>query len=360
MAYTVPSLKDLAQRARNAFRADLPGSDAWLWPNNIYVAAKVFAGLVWELFGYLRFINRQQFIKSANDYWLQQHGQEYGIGKKQASYAQGSVVLTGTPSTSTVTTTIAAGTTFARSDGTTYTTNSAVDLSFAGQATVTVTCTTTGPVGNAIYGTTLTSTDPNITAATVDTAGIGGGADQETTEQYRARLLNRKQQPPQGGSANDYATLAKEVAGVTRAWPVKNAYGPGTVGLWFTMDGTYPSGIPQASDVATVQAYIDAKAPVTATAIVQAPRAYPIDVVVGNLTPDTYANRSAAALEISAAVARNAGVATDNSPVTLYQSWLWQAVSSVVGEMHHKIIAPGTDVPIPNGYLPVVRSVTFS
>ena len=359
MAYVAPTLKALAQKARNAFRADLPGSDAWLWPNNVYVSAKVFAGLVWELFGYLRFVNKQQFVKTANDYWLQIRGQELGIGKKAATYASGNVDLLGTPSTLLSTTVIPIGTVLSRSDGTTYTTNAAVSLSLAGQASVGVTATTVGTVPNSIYGTILTSTDPNLTSVTVDSYGLGGGAAQETTEEYRARLLARIQQPPQGGSASDYVAWAKTIAGVTRVWVVGQAYGPGTVGVWFTMDDTYTAGIPLAADVANVQAYLNSVAPVTATVIVAAPIAYPLAVVVSKMTPNTYPNRLAAAEEISAIVIRNGGVATSNNPVTIYQSWFWQAVSSVTGEQHHTITAPGTDVSLPNGYIPVVTSVTF-
>ena len=42
-------------------------------------------------------------------------------------------------------------------------------------------------------------------------------ADEETLESLRERLLNRLRLPPLGGSANDYVTWAKEVAGVTRS-----------------------------------------------------------------------------------------------------------------------------------------------
>ena len=37
--FEIPTLQALAARARQAFRAHLPGSDAWLCPNNIYATA---------------------------------------------------------------------------------------------------------------------------------------------------------------------------------------------------------------------------------------------------------------------------------------------------------------------------------
>lgn len=46
------------------------------------------------------------------------------------------------------------------------------------------------------------------------------------------------------------------------------------------MDDTYPNGIPQATDVAAVQTYIDSVRPTTADVIVMAPTLHGIDVVV--------------------------------------------------------------------------------
>ncbi len=39
MAFYMPDIKAMVVRARNAFRAETPGTDAFIWPNNIYVSA---------------------------------------------------------------------------------------------------------------------------------------------------------------------------------------------------------------------------------------------------------------------------------------------------------------------------------
>ena len=67
MPFAIPSLRDLVERARQSFRANLPGTDAWLWPNNIGPSAKVMAGLTHEVFGYADYIARQKFALPGSD-----------------------------------------------------------------------------------------------------------------------------------------------------------------------------------------------------------------------------------------------------------------------------------------------------
>lgn len=354
MAFSLPSLKDLVQRARNSFRTEMPGSDAWVWPNNVYVTSKVFGGLLAELFRFVKWIDKQRFAMTATGYWLEMHGQELGIGRKPARNAYGPVYVTGTAGA-----TVDAGTTFTRSDGALYTSDVPVVLSSAGTARINVTCSATGAAGNAVFGTELTCSNAAVTGATVDEAGIGQGDDVEDYESLRSRILFRKRSPPQGGCENDYKAWAEAVSGVTRVWVEGNYYGLGTVAVWFTMDRAYTYGVPQATDVAAVQAYIDSVRPVTATVTVAAPSIFPIDVVVSDISPNTTAIKQDAANEIRAAVMREAAVSTTAKPVSVYVSSLWAAVSAVTGEKHHSITSPTSDLTVPAGYLPVVRSVSF-
>ena len=64
--FQIPSLNDLLGRARASFRAALPGSDAWLWPNNVNPTAKVVAGATSELFGFADYVQRQKFALTAD------------------------------------------------------------------------------------------------------------------------------------------------------------------------------------------------------------------------------------------------------------------------------------------------------
>lgn len=357
MAFQIPKLSDLLVRTRTSMNAEMPGTDAYVWPNNLYVISKVFAGAIYELFLRLEYVSKQIFAATATDDYLDAHGFEYGIARKAASPAYGDILVTGTPGA-----TIPSGATLTRSDGRTYTTQQSATIPATGQVKVPVIDIEPGLKGNAQQGTKLTfsATLTNVDGdAYVTASGLGQGSNIETDDSYRQRILERKRRPPQGGAEYDYIAWAKQLPGVTRVFVKGNAYGPGTVGVWFTMDETYPFGIPQPADVAAVQAHLDLLKPITANVFVAAPVAECIDVVVKGLSPDTLEVRQAAADELVAAVRRLGSVSVPGALVTIHRSWLWQAVSNASGEQYHVIEAPGSDIVSPAGSIPVVRKVTF-
>jgi uncharacterized phage protein gp47/JayE len=356
MPFQIPAIKDMAQRARNAFRAEMPGTDAWIWPNNVYVSAKVIGGAVWEVFGRLKWMDRQRFALTATGYELDRHGLDYGIGRKGKSYAQGNVVV----SVDTFPFEIPSGTIFTRSDGASFTSTRAAEVGqFSLTATVPVVADVAGRSGNTIYGAPLSTTLSGVQSASVDDVGLGQGADQETDDQLRARILHRKRYPPHGGAASDYIGWGLELPGVTRVFVKGNAFGRGTVGVWFLMDDNYVAGIPLQADVDAVQAHIDSVAPVTAIPIVQAPIADCVDIQIRNLNPDTQAVREAVAAELQSLFRRTAVVSVPDDPFILYQSQLWQAIANATGERSHQLVAPSTDVTFAPGTMPCLRSVTF-
>ncbi len=357
MAFSIPSIKDLAQRARASFKSELTGSDPWLWPSTLHVIAKVFAGITFSIFGRLAEIDRDRFAYSAQGEAIVRHGVEFGITRKPASYASGTLSVVGTANQ-----TIVAGTVFTRSDGVTYTSSVDTTIGTDGTAALVVVSTITGPTTNVVYGTSLTTTNPNVTTATVDANGLGGGASQESYESLRARILYRKRNPPQGGAATDYVIWATAVAGVTRAYVDTTACAAGLVIIYPLMDDTYAStnGIPQPVDIARIQAYIDTQKPATATAIVAAPTPYPLAVTVRNLTPDTTLIRQAAADEIAKVIKQKGVVSTSSGGVKIYLSYIWQAVASVAGEQHFSIDAPTSDTAVPHGSIPYVSAVNFT
>lgn len=363
MAFFLDSVQSLATRARNAFRSDLPGTDAWIFPNNVAVSAKVFAGLVWGLFGTLARVDKNRFIMSADADSVQRYGNEYGLVQGSSTYAQGSIdVQCKSPLT------IPAGTIFTYLYGQTlYTYKSTVAVAAqnfpvptATVVSVPVVAQQVGKTANALAGTPFNTSFNGAGTCTVGTGGINGGTNGESLDDYRIRVLNRRQKVPAGGSENDYVQWMLGVSGVTRAWAVGNLYGPGTIGCFFLMDDTYTFGLPTAADVAVVQAYVNSVAPVTAKAIVLAPVAVPVQVVVTNLYPDTAEVRSAGALELQSVFRRMVGVSVPTNQTVLYQSWLWRAVSNAAGEQHHTILAPAADLTLPPGQLPILQSVTFS
>lgn len=360
MPFAIPTLKELAVRTAQAFRADLKGSDARLWPNNVAVSAKVIAGAIYEWFSFLDYISRQHVKHLAEGIWLERHAFDYGLSRLPASFAEGSVTLTGD-----VGVTLPAGLELQRADGLRYTTTTGGTTDGDGEVTVKVRCQVAGQAGNAVSETLMTLTTPFSrmqSEGEVAEAGIGLGADVESDESLRERLLHRLRFPPHGGAAFDYVAWARSVNGVTRVYvdPVTSENSRQSVGVWFLMDNLYTNGIPQSADVAAVAAYIDTVRPAGAIVAVAAPTPVTVNVTIDGLADDTVATRNAIHAELTSLFQRIVRVSTSAEPFTLYRSQISEAVSIAVGEQHHVLTAPATDVEYATGEIPVLGVISYT
>lgn len=360
MSFPIPTLMALAQRTANAFRANLKGSDAALWPNNVAVSAKVIAGAVWEPFRFLEYISRQIFAATADGPFLERHAYEYGMARLPATFAEGILILNGDPGVA-----VPAGLIVERADGVRYDVTTSGTTDGNGDVALGVRAQTAGKTGNAQAGVGLTLIEPFArinSAGEVGEQGIGLGADTESDESLRARVLFRKRMPPHGGAAHDYVAWAREVNGVTRVFvdPVTATNGRASVGVWFLMDGLYDDGIPQAADVISVAGYIDTRRPAGAIVDVAAPDALPIDITVSGLSPDTTAVRNAIRDELKSMFRRTSRVSTLSDPFTLYRSKIIEAISIATDEDHHTLATPDTDTSIETGKIAVLGELTFA
>ncbi|SHO65808.1 Uncharacterized phage protein gp47/JayE [Pseudoxanthobacter soli DSM 19599] len=366
MAFQIETLKQLSDRVRQAFRAEMPGTDAWIWPNNLYVVAKVLGGLLSSFFGRLDYVARQRFTVSADRDGLIEQGRDFGLAPLPPAPATGSAVVSTTGGL-----TVLAGAILVRADGATYTVTDGGGLSIAGDLVVSVQATAAGAAGNAIAGTALTALSgvSGATGTVVGARGLTGGADVEGTEAFRSRILWRKRYPAQGGAPPDYVEWVKQVAGVTRVYVERHYAGPGTVRLYPLMDEAAADGIPSAESIADIYDVVDALAPGEAVVSVAAAVALPVAVTVSGLSPATSAVEEAVRAELAAMMRREGRVAgTDPghpsfdflaTPLTLSRSWFWQAAANASGEERHEIVAPAADVVVPAGALPVLGVVTF-
>lgn len=378
--FAIPTLPQLLTRARNAFRSNLPGTDAWLWPNNVNPFAKVLAGMMFELFGLLDFISRQKFAITAEGVYLDMHGAEIGLGRNQPTASSGSIAIIVADAFS-----VASGASFQRSDGFQFTATAALSTLTAGTLTVPVKATTPGSAGNTIAGAGLqilsgvtdVNGDANATAV-VGTAGIGSGADVEKDGAkytpppgtYRYRILFRKRNPPQGGAPADYVTWALQVPGVTRVFVERQWAGAGTVRIFPLMDDTYPNGIPQLSDINNIANYIATVAPAGAIVTVQAPVAFQVNITVHGLSPSSAATQSAVQEELDAAFLRLSAVAGNDAgnpamnflavPTTFALSWIERAVADATGVQRGNVTAPVADVGLSAGQIAAPGTLTFT
>lgn len=360
MPFAIPTLRELAERSAGAFRANLKGSDAALWPNNVAVSAKVIAGAVWESFGFLEYIKRQIFAATADGPHLERHAAEYGMARLPAAAAEGEVEFTGDNNIP-----IPAGLLLVRADGVEFETLNASNTFGTGAALVRVRALVAGKAGNTRPGVTLalsTPIDQIDAAAEVTALGIGGGADLEGDNALRERVLFRKRMPPHGGAAHDYVIWAREIAGVTRVFvdPVNATNERTTIGVWFLMDDTYANGIPQGADVDLVEAHIDELRPAGAVVAIAAPTAVPVAVTIDGLVPDTQDVREAVKAELADLFRRAMRVSTLTDPFTLRVSKIWEAISAASGEDSHTLTLPAADLVLDEGEVPTLGTVTFT
>ena len=198
-----------------------------------------------------------------------------------------------------------------------------------------------GSLGNADAGMTLIPVQPILgiigNSFTVLAPGLTGGIARESLESLRSRVIRSYRIIPHGGSAQDYETWALECPGVTRAWCRGNYLGPGTVAL-FVMRDDDPQPIPDAAQLAQVQAYIEPLRQVTAELHVLPPVPLPVTYSL-RLTPDTTAVRTAVEAQLRDLHNREAGLGE-----TLLVSHIREAISGTTGESDHKLMSPTADV----------------
>ncbi len=336
MTYPVPRLADGISAVESDISTRLPGGDARLSNNVLSVLARAQAGVANGLYGYIAAVAQNILYDTCDETTLARWASIWGVPRKLPTGASGAVPATGSATTSVD---IPAGTLLARSDGVQYQTTADATLT-AGAATLSISCTSVGSGTDLAVGQTLAFVTPiaNVNSTVTVSAAVVGGFDAETVEAWRGRLIARVQQPPMGGSVSDYVEWAMSVSGVTRAWAYPGWTGGGTVGVTFMMDDrTDP--IPLASDVATVQAYVEALRPAGAVVNYFAPTAQPLNLTI-HLSPDSTALRTAVQVNLQSLITRECAPG-----VTLLLTHVEGAILAAVGSGDFTLSLPSADIP---------------
>lgn len=344
--YSRPTLSEIVTRTRADLVSRLSADDI-LRRADADVYARVLSGLAHGLYGYVDWLANQIIYDTAEAEFLARWASIWGVTRKPASTATGSVTFA--VSSGAV---IPSGTLLQALDGVQYQTTADATVTVP-TATASVAALVAAAAGNRTTGQTLTLTSPIVGVQSSATAGaLTGGADLESDDDLRARLIDRIQQPPHGGDAHDYVTWALEVPGVTRAWCFPLELGEGTVTVRFVRDDD-ASLIPDAGEVAAVQAYIDALRPVTAAVTVVAPTAVPLAFSIA-VAPNTAAVKAAVQAELSDLIAR------ESKPGgTIYLSHIRAAISAAVGEDNYTMSAPSADVTNTAGNMTTLGTITW-
>jgi uncharacterized phage protein gp47/JayE len=376
MPFPVPTLDDLQVLALSDLTR-LPGFSTWLRRTVGRSLAFMSADLTDTEMQYLSWQSKQYLPDTADRDILLRIGDVYGMAPTGATPAAGSFVFNGQAGIP-----IPAGTrlspdTAITADSTIYETQANVTLAGSGTATATVPIEAlTGGAGTNLDAgtplTMLTAIAGVLPSGVVASGGLTGGTDAEDVETaFRARVLARIQEPPQGGDAADYWQWAKTLPQATRVWVFPLNRGAGTVDVTFVCDAR-TNIIPLSGDISAMQAVIDAKRPVTADSQAFALTLDPIAVTLQNLTAATgYSLAQAKANAQSALAALFATTTPGNAPFgdgiadgqtggTLLLEKISAAIDAAAGIAGFDMIAPSADVVSAPGHIAELGAVTFT
>lgn len=340
MAQERPALNELVRRITQEIYSKLD-DDGPLRHNDARVYGAVQAAVAHGLYGFIEWQAKQMFAHSAEEKALLEHAWFWhGRERIPATPATGPITVAGTTGAW-----VTAGSVWQRLDGATYTVQTSVQLTATG-AMVQVQADIAGAGGEVLAGEPMTLVSPLVgvsAEAVVGNAGIGGGSDIESIEALRAWVLEAQKARPIYGKRGDYEIWAKQVAGVTRAWQFKYSYGAvNHIVVYFVRDGD-ANFIPNATEVAKVQAYIDSVKMERADVQVIAPQALRIQYQV-QLAPDSLEVRQAVAASLKEMTNRDA-----TPGGVLLKSHITEAISITAGEVDHVLIYPTANItPEPN------------
>jgi len=362
MPFTRNTLQEIVDRITTDFQTRITGAVSLLRRSVLRVIARVNAGAFHLLYEYLDYQARQLFVSTADEAGLEAIASEYGISRIAAVQAVGSGAITGTTGV-----TVPAGSQLTSTSDNLYETDEDVTIA-GGVGTVAFTAVTAEEDANDDPAITLTFVSPIAgisTSLTVDADGIYDGAEEETDDALRTRVLLRKRQPPHGGAYFDYEDWALEVSGVTRAWSFPQYMGIGTIGLAFVRDND-TSIIPNAAQMATVRAYIvehedpgtglTVGCPVTAEPglIMIALEQQSIDFSI-SIYPNSAAVRAAVEDALTDLIEREGGPGE-----TIYLSEINETISLTTGEQYHTLTSPIADVTAATNKVHTLGTITFS
>ncbi|WP_433943599.1 baseplate J/gp47 family protein [Paenibacillus sp. SN-8-1] len=303
------------------------------------------------------------FADTAYGEWLDRAAREYGLTRKPAVKATGSLTFSGPDGT-----VIPAGTVASTGgEAPVYIVTLADATISGGSVTTPAIAQVAGSEGNVGVGTVALLIGDLVGIVTVTNAvNFEGGVDAESDDSLRARYFERAARPATSGNANQYRQWALEIPGVSDAkvYPIWN--GPGTVKVVLLDDD---KTAPDASVVSATQAYIDptqdgrgqGAAPIGAVVTVAGAVEVPINIALkvtlapGATTAEVQAQiesgvraylKSLAFVDPLVRVTRIANVILDIPPVIDYESLT--------------VNGGGSNVAIADGQVAVLGTVTVT
>lgn len=343
MPWNRPSLKQLYERIARDFSARLQEGRDLVSQSVEAVLGKVWAGAVNTSHTFLGWIFRMCMIDTSEGVYLDRWGMVWNFPRTEAVSAsgQGQFGASGNEAV------IPAGWLFVGPDGQNL--MAVADAKVEnGLIDIELEALEPGLAGNMPAGSAISMARPinGVQSSGFAPAGLTGGVDRESDDDYKARLFARLRQTPKGGSKSDYENWAKEVAGVTRAWCYPLYQGLGTVGLTFVTDNGLDGPIPSDDMIARVDAHIRPLIPANVwNFTVFAPSIKEVPIVLA-IKPDTEATR-----EATRAALKNFETTAARPDTTILLTQIGRAVPASVTD--YKLVQPSAAVLVDKAEFPV-------
>ena len=351
MPFERPHIAQIKARIEADVDGRLIAGDPRLRRDLIRVLGQMEAGVAHGLYGGLEWLAKNLLPNTQDPEILKVWADHYGVDRLGATRAEGPVGVIGNAGS-----TLTTGKLMQSPAGNQY--ELLADVTTVGfYAEGAVRALQPGADGNLADGETLTLLDPEpgIQSELVVVApGITGGADIETISAWSERLIERVQNPPEGGSAADYRRWARAAhPAVTHAWVAPTTPGPGQVTVYIMTYGNTADGLPSPAVLSAVDAYIGERAPVTASYFVNAPGSKEVPMTV-LLNPNTAEVQAAAHSEIEDLFQREA--APDQA---IPLSHLNEAISLTPGEYDHAVDVTQGDLTPGAGEILILGDITW-
>lgn len=381
MPFQRPTLTQLIQQCAADIASSIPGADALLRFSNLATLGKMFSGLTYLHYGYQDWIAKQAVPFTATDEFLEGWAALKGVIRKPATVAGPGAVtfINCTPGKE-----IVGELPIVRGDGVQFVVTQGAVVDGDGEAVIQVSAVLAGAAGNTDVGVVMTLgvAIAGVQSSGLVTTAIAGGADTETDNDLRNRMLAAYQNPPQGGAAADFSNWALEVPGVTRAWCRPHGLGAGTVLVYFMMDlvRADDDGFPQGTNgVATLETrasaavgdqlvvanYIFPLQPVTALVYAYAPTPSPVNFTIDNISGASAEVKAAIDAAIDDVFFRKGSPGavllpdgTEGGTVDL--SDLESAIAAVAGTAGFVLTAPADNITVAAGALATRGSVVYT
>lgn len=282
MAYSIKTftqIKNLiVQEIRNSTGLTVSdGSDA-------AIRAEGTAAVVEGLYQHQTYIQKQLFIATADEPFLYIHANEMGLPRLGGTKAAGSV-----KAISNIDLMLVTGTQLTNGQGYYWLVIADTELKANIQTTITVIAEQVGASWNVASGKLLFVSPPAGLASDVTVISIGGGTDDESLEEWRARLAERKKLGEFKDRRNDIKFMLNSVGGIEHIYFYPKRRGLGSLDIAITAKGTPPT-LPSEELIDMAQAVVDDYWGILADCKIYAPTEQFVDVAATltgtNINPD--------------------------------------------------------------------------